>query len=180
MKKQKFEPVLISSKEGLESKVADLVTLKCKYAEVEARKAQDLAAVERRYQSEQVDLASSIETLECGIQVYCLRNRKDLFTEKKSLDLVLATVGFRTNPPSVELIKSKDSFKKAAMRVFNTEWGEDYVRLGDPALNKERILEDNLDAEQLMEVGLTISQEEEFFIKPKQEIADMTVSKGAA
>jgi len=94
---------------------------------------------------------------------------------------LLATVGFETTPPRVEKTNSKDTFSKIALRLGNLAWGEAYLRFPDPELSKEKLLADRqvLTPEQLKEAGLRIEQDENFFIRPKSEVAQQTVKEAA-
>ena len=113
--------------------------------------------------------------------VYCQKNRVALFPEKKSLDLLLATVGFELIPPRVDKLSGKDTFGKIGLRLENLDWGAAYVRYPDPEVNKEKILADRtkLKPEQLREAGLTIEQDENFFIRPRSDIAEQSVREAA-
>jgi hypothetical protein len=104
-----------------------------------------------------------------------------LFADKKSLDLLLATVGFELTPPRVEKVSSKDTFGKIGLRLETIDWGAAYVRYPDPEVNKEKILADraSLSADQLRDAGLKIEQDENFFIRPKSAIAEQSVKEAA-
>lgn len=180
-KKHKLEPCLITSRQALEAVVADVVKLKLEHAQATAAMETEIAAVQKRHQESLLALARQIESREAGVQVYCTRNRADLFTDKKSIDMLLATVGFEITPPRVEKANSKDTFPKIALRLVNLDWGDAYVRYGDPEVNREKILADRtiLTPEQLREAGLKIEQDENFFIRPKSEVAEQTVKEAA-
>jgi len=181
MKRQKLEPCIITSRQALEAVVADVVKLKLEHAEYVARMEQDIAAVQKRYQDALLPHIRQIESKEAGVFVYCQKHRTELFPEKKSLDLLLATVGFEMTPPRVEKRCGKDTFGKIAMRLANLPWGDSYIRYGEPEVNKEKVLSDraSLTPEQLQEVGLKIEQDENFFIRPKSEVAEQSVREAA-
>ena len=179
--KRKIEPCIVHSRQALEAVVADVVKLKLEHAQATAVMEQEIAEVQKRHQEELLALSRQLEAREAGVFVYCQKHRAALFTEKKSLDLLLATVGFELTPPRVEKLNSKDTFGKVAARLANSSWGEPYLRYPDPELNKERLLADRatLSAEQLHEAGLKIEQDENFFIRPKSEIAEQSVKEAA-
>ena len=128
-----------------------------------------------------MDIGRQIEAREAGVFVYCQKNRSALFPEKKSLDLLLATVGFELTPPRVDKLSGKDTFGKIGLRLENLDWGAAYVRYPDPEVNKEKILAERakLKPEQLQEAGLTIEQDENFFIRPKSDVAEQSVRQAA-
>jgi hypothetical protein len=104
-----------------------------------------------------------------------------LFPEKKSIDLLLATVGFETTPPRVEKTRSKDTYGKCALMLATLPWGEAYIRYPEPEVNKEKLIADRaiLTPEQLRDAGLQIAQDENFFIRPRSDVAEATVKAAA-
>jgi phage host-nuclease inhibitor protein Gam len=180
-KRQKLEPCIIGSRAALEAVVADVVKLKLEHTQATASMEQEIADVQKKHQENLLGLARQIEAREAGVFVYCQKNRAVLFPEKKSLDLLLATVGFELTPPRVEKLNGKDTFGKIGLRLEGLDWGGAYVRYPDPEVNKEKILADRaqLKAEQLQEAGLKIDQDENFFLRPKSEVAGQSVREAA-
>jgi phage host-nuclease inhibitor protein Gam len=180
-KRNKIEPCIITSRAALDAVVADVVKLKLEYTEATACMEQEIAEVQKRHQDRLLNLGRQLESREAGVFVYCQRNRAALFLEKKSLDLLLATVGFELTPPRVEKVSGKDTFSKAAARLEGLDWGLTYVRYPDPEVNKDAILADRakLKPEQLREAGLRIEQDEIFFIRPKSAVAEQSVREAA-
>ena len=181
MKRQKLEPCIISSRAALETVVADIVKLKLEHTHATALMEQEIAAIQKRHQENLLGIGRQIEAREAGVFVYCQKNRGVLFPEKKSIDLILATVGFELTPPRVDKISARDNFGKIGLRLENLDWGAAYVRYPDPEVNKEKILADRaqLKPEQLKEAGLFIDQDENFFIRPKSDIAEQSVREAA-
>jgi phage host-nuclease inhibitor protein Gam len=180
-KRPKLEPCIISSRAALQAVVADVVKLKIEQTQATAAMEQEIAEVQKRHQENLIGLGRQIEAREAGVFVYCQKNRFALFPEKKSLDLLLATVGFELTPPRVDKIRGKDTFGKIGLRLENLDWGAAYVRYPDPEVNKEKILADRakLKPEQLEEAGLTIEQDENFFIRPKSDALEQSVREAA-
>jgi len=181
IKRQKLEPCIINSRAALEAVVADVVKLKIEQTQAAAAMEQEIAEVQKRHQENLLGISRQIEAREAGVFVYCQKNRAALFPEKKSLDLLLATVGYELTPPRVDKISGKDTFGKIGLRLENLDWGAAYVRYPDPEVNKEKILADRtkLKPEQLEEAGLTIEQDENFFIRPRTDIAEQSVREAA-
>jgi phage host-nuclease inhibitor protein Gam len=180
-KKSKIVPCVIHSREGLEATVADVVRLKLEHVAATARMEEEIAAVQGRHQERLLSLAKQIEIKEAGVYVYCASHRKELFPEKKSIDMLLAVVGFRDNPPSVGKLANKDTWGAIAKRLQLLPWGEPYLTEPDPEINKKAILADRtkLTAEQLKEAGIRIEQEEDFYIEPKSQVAETSVREAA-
>jgi len=180
-KRQKLEQCIINSRQALEGVVADVVRIKLEHTLATALMEREIADVQKRHQDSLLNLARQIEAKEAGVFVYCQKHRSELFPEKKSLDLLLATVGFEYTPPRVEKINSKDTFGKIGLRLENLDWGAAYVRYSEPEVNKEKILADRarLKPDQLQEAGLRIDQDENFFIRPRSDVIDQTAKAAA-
>jgi phage host-nuclease inhibitor protein Gam len=104
-----------------------------------------------------------------------------LFPDKKSIDLLLATVGYRTEPPSVEKCSKKDTWSAIAKRLEALDWGVRYITTPDPEVDKKALLadRDRLTAGQLSEAGIRFEQDEFFYITPKSDVAEKTVMEAA-
>lgn len=180
-KRQKLEPIIITSRQSLESVVADVVRLKIEHTEATAAMEKEIAEVQKRHQDGLLSISRQIEAKEAGVFVYCQKNRAELFPDKKSIDLLLATVGFETTPPRVEKANSKDTFPKIGLRLESLDWGVAYVRYPEPEVNREKILADRLTLtpDQLREAGLKIEQDENFFIRPNSAVAQQSVKVAA-
>ena len=180
-KRQKLEPCIISSRAALETVVADVVKLKMEHSQATAAMEQEIAEVQKRHQENLLGIGRQIEAREAGVFVYCRKNRFVLFPEKKSLDLLFATIGFELTPPRVDKISGRDTFGKIGLRLEDLDWGAAYVRYPDPEVNKEKILADRakLKPEQLEKAGLMIEQDENFFIRPKSDALEQSVRQAA-
>jgi len=176
-KKNKLNPCIISSREGMEAVVADIVGLKLDLAKKQAEMEKEIAEVQKRYQQPMLDLSKLIETKEAGVFIFCQGHREELFKDRKSIDTVLAVVGFEITPPRVEMIASKDKWGNVATRLEGLAWGADYIRQPDPAVNKEALIANraNFTRQQLAQAGIKFEQDENFFIRPKSEIAEQTI-----
>lgn len=180
-KKEKIVPIKIATREGMEAAVADVVRFKLQKAELTAQMEQEIADVQKRYQEAILSLDRQIEIGVASTYMFCQDHRAELFAEKKTLETLLAEVGFRTSPPAVEKLKSKDTWGQIALRLQVTDWGKDYIREADPEVNKQALITDRstLDEAELKKIGITITQEENFFIEPKSQVAERTVKQAA-
>jgi phage host-nuclease inhibitor protein Gam len=180
-KRHKLEPCIVSSRAALETVVADVIKLKLEHSHATAVMEQEIAEVQKRHEENLLGIARQIEAREAGVFVYCQKNRMALFPEKKSIELSLATVGFELTPPRVERLRARDTFGKIGLRLERLDWGAAYLRYPDPEVNKEKILADRtqLKPGQLREAGLTIEQDENFFIRPKTDTVDQSVREAA-
>jgi phage host-nuclease inhibitor protein Gam len=180
-KKEKIQSVPIISREALDVAVAEAATLKIQYAAAKAAMELEIARVQERHQAHMLALGKQIEVREAGVFVYCQQHRAQLFPDKKSIDFLLATVGFRTEPPSVEKGCRKDTWTAIAQRLEALPWGSRYVNMPEPEVDKKALLadRDKLSLEQLSEAGLRFEQDEIFYITPKSEVAARTVLEAA-
>jgi phage host-nuclease inhibitor protein Gam len=180
-KKEKTLALPVLSREALDAAVAETATLKIEYAAAKAAMELEIARVQERHQEQLLALGKRIETREAGVFVYCQQHRAQLFTDKKSIDFLQATVGFRTGPPSVEKSSRKETWASVAQRLEGLDWGHRYVSTPAPEVDKKALLADRekLSGGQLAEAGLRFEQDEVFYITPKSEVAEKTRMEAA-
>lgn len=174
-KKAKITPPIITSREAMESVVADIVRLKLERSGQQLILEAEIAALTKEHEPAILALDKDIETKEAGVYLYCTANRAALFAQSKSIETLLATVGFEFTPYSVEKRKS-DTWTVIAKRLLGLEWGKPYVRDTDPEVDKNGLRNDRLKftEEQLREAGIRIERDEQFFIRPKSDVAEQT------
>jgi phage host-nuclease inhibitor protein Gam len=180
-KKEKLRTIPVVSREALDAAVAEVATLKLRFAAAKTEMELEIARVQERHQEQMLTLAKQIEIREAGIFVHCQQHREQLFPDKKSIDFLLATVGFRTEPPSVEKSSRKDTWAAVAQRLEASPWGARYVNNPEPEVDKKALLADRekFSLEQLSEAGIRFEQDEVFYITPKSEVAARTVLEAA-
>lgn len=176
-KKDKAIMLPIISREGLDLAVAEVATLKIQYAAAKATMELEIARIQESCQEQILSLARQIEVREAGVFVYCHQHKTQLFPEKKSIDFLLATVGFRSEPPGVGKCFRRDTWTTIAKRLKALPWGAQYVNVPDPEVDKKALLadRDRLTLDQLSEAGIRFEQDELFYISPKSEVATRTV-----
>jgi phage host-nuclease inhibitor protein Gam len=181
-KKEKIIAVALLSREAMKSTVADIVRLKLEHAQKTAAMEAEIAEVQKRHQEGLLEVARQIESKEASVYTYCQRNRGELFPEKKSIDMLLAEVGFELTPHRVEKKAGKDTWSTIARRLQSLDWAGKYVRESDPEVDKHALLKDRteLTPTQLAEAGIKFEQDENFFIRPKSQVASDTVRQEAA
>ncbi|HPA20929.1 MAG TPA: host-nuclease inhibitor Gam family protein [Verrucomicrobiae bacterium] len=188
-KRPRLEPIKIHSAEAMRGTVAEYCRLLAERTERKALLDQEVIGVQARHAEDLNRLDMAIARHEQAVAVFCEIHRDEIFPEKrKSLDLPSAVVGFRINPPKVEKGRGmgKVPEKDLAVRLASVEIreggredgallfrGEDYVRFGDPGIDKAKLIADRdiIPAEAFSAAGISVVQEEEFFISPKAEAA---------
>ncbi len=199
--KNVFEPVIITSRTGMIATGNEAVKARLAIAALTIEMEQGIAEVQKKFQRQLDPLLRTVATCEAGIAVWCQANRATEFTEKKSIDLTLFTVGFRDTPHSVEKCRAKDTWTDAALRlaayretkdivdgegnvtgqelVFD---GSDYVGYADPKLAKDKLLADRakIPAAALKAAGIYFEKDEVFYITPKSEVIEGSSKEVAA
>ena len=93
---------------------------------------------------------------------------EELFSRRKSYESAHGTFGFRTGTPKLKNIKG---FTWASVTNLVKEFLPGYIRVSEE-LAKDRLLADRDKedvAEQLSKCGMTIVQDETFYVEPKKE-----------
>lgn len=191
MKKQKFQPIHLASREAMTAAVNDYVREKIAFATRQLAMEKEIAEIQERYQRDLDEIGRRMGALEAGIQVWAQQHRDAEFPkDKKSIDLQLAVIGFRETPYRVEKVKSKDTWTDIAFRmacyqekegdavVFN---GEEYINIPAPEISKKLLLQDRekIPATVLKAVGIRFEFDENFYIDPKSEVLE-GITKEAA
>lgn len=117
------------------------------------------------------------------LQAYAVENQAELFTKKKSLEMAHGTIGFRTGTPKLKTLKG---FTWASALNLVREFLPGYVRTTDE-IAKDKLLADRdcryieIDdptdtmgtpmLEKMAQCGITVVQDETFYVEPKKEEA---------
>lgn len=145
-----------------------------KYADADAKQQQITAkmdvAITKIRDKYADDLAKLEEIKEKSfeeIQVFAESNI-ELFEKKKSMEMAHGIIGFRTGTPK---LKTRKGFTWSAVNQLLKEFAPDYVRTKEePA--KDKLLADREEPtlkELFPKVGITVVQDEAFFVEPKKE-----------
>lgn len=102
------------------------------------------------------------------LQAFAVENKAELFTKKKSLDMAHGTIGFRTGTPKLKTLKG---FTWASALQLVREFLPAFVRTTEE-IAKDRLLAER-DTEGMFDAmarcGITVVQDETFFVEPKSE-----------
>ena len=102
------------------------------------------------------------------LQAYASENKCDLFSKKKSLDMVHGTIGFRTGTPKLKTLKG---FTWASALTLVKEFMGEFIRTSEE-IAKDKLLADREVegmAEKMERCGIYVAQDETFFVEPKRE-----------
>jgi phage host-nuclease inhibitor protein Gam len=163
----------ITSLDALDAAVADVVRTRIRLTEATAALEARLAEIQKRAEPELAALREEIAVREAAIRDYCEAHRAELFADKKSRETNLAVYGYELTPPRVETASRRLKWSDVIERLKRLPWGQAYLRIPEPRLDKEALLADRerLNQEQLIAAGLRFAQDEQFFIRPKPETA---------
>ncbi|MDR3328410.1 MAG: host-nuclease inhibitor Gam family protein [Prevotellaceae bacterium] len=127
-----------------------------------------IATIRDRYAPEMAKLEDKKGANFDTLQAYAMENKDILFAKKKSLENTHGSIGFRTGTPKLKTLKG---FTWGAVTNLLKEFLPAYVRTTEePA--KDKLLADREApevAELLPKVGVSIAQDETFFVELKKE-----------
>lgn len=167
----------ITSIEALDNAVAESCRIKTTLAADKAAMETAIARIHKHHSARQASYTELIAEIETDIQDYCQANRATLFVTRKSRETASATFGFEYTPHRVEPTSRKIKWADIVKRLLKLPWGKAYINTPEPKPDKNALLADRekLTPEQLTAAGIQFCQDEQFFIRPKSEVADPTV-----
>lgn len=154
--------------EEMELAFADYARADARIQKINATMDIEMTRIREKYQDELGKLAETKEKSFDIMQAYALENRDELFSKRKSLETTHGTMGFRTGTPKLKTLKG---FTWGAVVNLLKEFLPGYVRTSEEA-NKEKLLADRESEEVVAlfpKVGITVVQDETFFVEPKKE-----------
>jgi len=166
--RQKKEVMQPKSIEEVEAHFAEYAKADARIVEINAQIDQEVTAIRKKHANELQKLIDKRDTCFNAIQVYAETNEETLFTKKKSMELTHGLIGFRTGthklkPAKGYTWKSIEVLVKKIMPMFLRTKVE---------IDKERMIADRNNKEVMecmKECGITVVQEETFYIELKKE-----------
>lgn len=154
--------------EQMEQAFADYAKADARQQKITAEMDIQMAKIREKWQDELAKLAETKDNAFDVMQAYAMENRDELFSKRKSLETTHGTMGFRTGTPKLKTLKG---FTWGAVVNLLKEFLPGYVRTSEEA-NKEKLLADRESEEVVAlfpKVGITVVQDETFFVEPKKE-----------
>lgn len=134
-----------------------------------AKMNEKLAAIREQYEPELTSLDEQLKEPVSVLESFAIANR-DEWGERKSIELASCVIGFRTSPPSVA--KKKGITWDAVVGLFKGNKAlKVFVKVKED-VDKTAILKVHSDVKitkAMAAVGVTIEQEENFFVDTKKE-----------
>jgi len=157
----------IQTRQELDAVIENIVQMQLHRAELENQMEQEIAAIRQKYRAPLAELERYL-TLETTWAETWARANPGLFREHRSLACTHAVIGFRITPPRVDRASRKWIWTDIALKLAEMPWGERYLRIPAPEVNKEALLADRgrFSPEELRAAGLKIVSDERFFITP--------------
>ena len=156
------------STEQMETAFGDYAVADAKLQKINATIDVQVTNIREKYADEISRLSDTKEKAFDVMQAFALENKDELFAKKKSLESVHGVIGFRTGTPKLKTLKG---FTWGAVTNLLKELLPAYVRTTEePA--KDKLLADRDDektAALFTKVGITVVQDETFYVEPKKE-----------
>ena len=154
--------------EEMELAFADYARADARIQKINATMDIEMTKIREKYQDELGKLTEIKDKSFDIMQAYAMENREELFSKRKSLETTHGTIGFRTGTPKLKTLKG---FTWGAVVNMLKEFLPSYVRTSEEA-NKEKLLADRESEEvaaMFPKVGITVVQDETFYVEPKKE-----------
>lgn len=156
------------SQEEMEQAFAEYAKADARQQKIQADMDVQMTKIREKWQKELSKLQEAKDKAFDVMQAFATENRAELFSKKKSMDTVHGTIGFRLGTPK---LKSLKGFTWASVTNLLKEFLPAYVRVNEEP-DKDKLLADreSKDVFPLFEkVGVSVVQEETFFVEPKKE-----------
>jgi len=167
---------VVKTREDLEKCVGEIAALSIQRDALLVEMDAKLQSIRQEYEGKLGDLVADIDA-ELGLaEAWCDAHKAE-FTERKSIEMVHGTIGYRTGNPTLFTVRGV-TWKTALERVLRLGMRRFIRRKLE--LNRELILMERtaLGAEKLTAMGLFVDQPETFFVEPKRETAPDAAQAG--
>ena len=156
------------SSDVMEAAFAEYATADAKLAKINAGMDVAITKIREKYADEIAKLSEAKDKAFEIVQAFATENKEDLFSKKKSMEGSHGVFGFRTGTPKLKTLKG---FTWGACLNLLKEFMPQYVRVSEePAKDKllaDREIEET--ASQFAKCGISVVQDETFFIELKKE-----------
>lgn len=181
-KRQKKTIISGVSKEAAEEAFATYAKADAECAKITAEIELKCAQIREKHQDRLSQLQVTQDEAFDTLQAYATENQLELFSKKKSLEMVHGTIGFRTGTPKLKTLKG---FTWTSALQLVKEFLPGFVRTAEEIAKDRLLSERDSDVikpgdplgpgvplrEVMVKCGITVVQEETFFVEPKKEEA---------
>ena len=167
MAKKTSKPIHIGiSKEEYERSMAEYAAAERREQSIKAKMEAEFNKVRAKYAEQLEDLTAAKEVHFQVVEQYAVEHRNDLFQDKKKVEGMYGTIGFRTGSPKLALM---GGFTWPMVTERCREFLPDYIKTSYD-LAKSKLLADRGKEEvssQFEKLGVKVVQEETFYLDPK-------------
>lgn len=179
-KRQKKTVISGVSKDAAEEAFATYAKASAERAKINAEIELKCAQIREKQQDRLTQLQATQDEAFDTLQTFALENQAELFSRKKSLEMVHGTIGFRTGTPKLKTLKG---FTWASALTLVKEFLPGYVRTTEEIAKDKMLAEREKDvvkpgdplgsgvplAEVMVKCGISVVQDESFYVEPKSE-----------
>ena len=167
-KRQKKQVITGVSKDMAEEAFASYTKAQSETAKINAEIELACAKIREKHQVRLSALEAESEGAFDVLQAYATENKDELFAKKKSLEMVHGTIGFRTGTPKLKTLKG---FTWASALQLVKEFLPKHIRMTEEIAKDKLLAERNEEevAANLERCGITVAQDESFYVEPKEE-----------
>lgn len=179
-KRQKKTIISGVTKEAAEEAFAAYTKADAERAKITAEIELKCAQIREKHQDRLSQLQATQEEAFDTLQTYAVENQAELFTKKKSLEMVHGTIGFRTGTPKLKTLKG---FTWASALQLVKEFLPGFIRSTEEIAKDRLLMERDTDVvnpgdplgegrplrEVMAKCGISVVQDETFFVEPKKE-----------
>lgn len=170
-KREKAPAVPTITREQAEETLSEYAKADAELEQLTAEMDQRMTEIRELYADRIGRLTANKEEKFTTLQLYAVQHKDNLFTDRRSVDYLHGTLGFRYGNFKV-ITKKGVTFKAAVNMMLNVPFLKKNFLVTKNELNKEAIIavrEDKKAMAKLNAVGLEVDQEENFFIELKKE-----------
>lgn len=154
--------------EAMEAAFSEYAIADAKLQKINATIDVQMTQIREKYADDIAKLTEKKDKAFDVMQAFAVENKAELFGKKKSLESVHGTIGFRTGTPKLKTLKG---FTWPAVTNLLKEFLPGYVRVTEEPAKDKLLADRELDevAALFPKVGISVAQDETFFVEPKKE-----------
>lgn len=160
-KPQTEQVTTIKSWQEVDSTLKAIATIDSKIIAKDAKMADEVLKIQKRYLPVITKLQSEKIGLERDIQLFC-ESQKERFTDSRSKDLNYGKVGFRKGTGALKTLKGFTWESVKNLIKASKKFRDLFIRVKED-IDKQAILGANLKTEKLAKLGVQIAQEDSFY-----------------
>lgn len=156
------------TKEQVEVAMSEFSQAESKIKKITADKELKIAVIREKSDTAIAELKKKMDDSFEVLQAFATENKESLFSKTKSYKSVHGVFGFRTGNPQVKPMKG---FTKASVLSLVKAFLPDYIRVKEEVSDAKLLADRDKEGmeEELKKCGLSVIQEETFYVESKKE-----------